>query len=215
VNPTLKFERELFSQGYRFVVGIDEVGRGAFGGPVAVGLCVVSADSGNPPSGVKDSKLLTPIVREKLVPEIQGWAESSAVGMSSAAEIDDLGMTAALRLAGMRALAELELGDNSILILDGSHDWLTPAQANLFDAEVDFDFQVITKVKADMSCLSVAAASVLAKVQRDTYVRRLDAVHAGYGWASHMGYGTAAHREAITKLGLSPEHRKSWNIHSD
>jgi ribonuclease HII len=215
VNPTLKFERELFAQGFEYVIGIDEVGRGAFGGPVAVGLCVISADSGNPPNGIKDSKLLTPIVREKLVPEIENWSDASSVGMASAAEIDELGMTAALRLAGMRALGELEFEGKAIVILDGSHDWLTPPQANLFDEEVEFELQVITKVKADMSCLSVAAASVLAKVQRDTYVRKLDAVHAGYGWASHMGYGTAAHREAIAKLGLSPEHRKSWKLQAD
>lgn len=209
--PNLKIERDLLTQGFDFVVGIDEVGRGAFGGPVTVGVCVVGANMPPAPSGIKDSKLLTPIVREKLAPEVKAWAIASAVGDAAAAEIDEVGINAALRLAALRALAEIEVS-NAVVILDGSFDWLTPPAATLFDEPEEMSFEVITRVKADQSCLSVAAASVLAKVHRDALMRHLDGVYPGYGWASHVGYGTTAHREAIARLGLSPEHRKSWKL---
>lgn len=209
--PNLKIERELLSSGFDFVIGVDEVGRGAFGGPVTVGVCVVGSDTPPAPSGIKDSKLLTPVVREKLAPEVKAWAVASAVGDAAASEIDEFGINSALRLAAMRALAEINVS-NAVVILDGSFDWLTPPAATLFDEPEELEFKVITRVKADQSCLSVAAASVLAKVHRDSLMRHLDGIYPGYGWASHVGYGTSAHREAIAKLGLSPEHRKSWKL---
>lgn len=209
--PNLKFERELFASGHEFVVGMDEVGRGAFGGPVMVGACLISSKIGAAPAGLRDSKLLTLVAREKLVPEIKNWASAAVVGEAAPAEIDELGMTAALRLAGMRALKQLPITSGAI-VLDGSHDWLTPPAADLFSPAPEFDFAVFMKIKADLSCASVAGASVVAKVERDNFMRHLESVYPGYGWASHVGYGTVAHREAIARLGLSPAHRKSWKL---
>jgi len=212
--PTLKLERELLDAGAAIVVGIDEVGRGAFGGPVSVGACAVSTATATAPAHLRDSKLLTVIAREKLIPEISAWSIATAVGDAAPAEIDEFGIVAALRLAGMRALAQLaEAGVvPQHIILDGSHDWLTPPPSSLFDIADDFLIPVTMKVKADLSCASVAAASVVAKVHRDTAMRGLESEYPGYGWANHVGYGTPAHREAIALLGLSPMHRSSWKL---
>ena len=210
-GPTLKRERELFAQGVELVAGMDEVGRGAFGGPVSVGVCVVSAATGQMPVGLRDSKLLTAAAREKLAPAVEKWAVSSAVGDAQPDEIDEFGIVGALRLAGMRALAALDVQPHYVL-LDGSHDWLTPEADSLFSAPSNFNIPVEMKVKADQSIACVAGASVVAKVHRDSYMRRLDGIYPGYGWAAHVGYGTPTHRQAIAKLGLSPAHRKSWKL---
>ncbi|MEY3407776.1 MAG: Ribonuclease [Actinomycetota bacterium] len=211
MNPNLKLERELLAQDFEYVIGIDEVGRGAFGGPVSVGVCAVTENMNPAPSGIKDSKLLTAVAREKLAPEVKNWAAYWAVGDAEPHEIDELGINQALRLAALRALNEIPIS-RAAIILDGSFDWLSPPPANLFETADDFEHTVLMKVKADQTCLSVAAASVLAKVHRDGLMRHLDGIYPGYGWASHVGYGTSAHREAIAKLGLSPAHRKSWKL---
>ncbi len=211
LGPTLQWEKSILSTKVPLVAGMDEVGRGAYGGPVTVGVCVVDVNVGAIPSGLKDSKLLTPLARERLVPAIETWSVACAVGDASAAEIDDLGMTAALRLAGMRALAALNVRP-TVIALDGSFDWLTPEPAGLFDEPVDFSASVATFVKGDLKMASIAAASVIAKVHRDAVMMRLEATHPGYGWSHHMGYGTPAHRDAIKKLGLSSAHRASWKI---
>lgn len=212
--PTLALERELFGAGARLVAGIDEVGRGAFGGPVSVGVALVSAETGRPPAKLRDSKLLSGVAREKLLPDIAAWCVASAVGDASAAEIDDVGIVGALRLAALRALAALPEAPDAV-ILDGVHDWLTPPPADLFAEPEPNSFSVTMKVKADMTCASVAAASVVAKVHRDALMLRLEQELPGYGWAAHVGYGTPAHREAIARLGLSPAHRKSWKLLED
>ena len=209
--PTLQLERELFASGAALVAGMDEVGRGAFGGPVSVGVCLVDATVSAPPAKLRDSKLLSGVAREKLLPEIDAWCVARAVGDASAAEIDELGIVGALRLAGMRALAQLPTVPD-LVILDGVHDWLTPPPADLFDTSEPVSFKVTTKVKGDLTCASVAAASVCAKVHRDSFMLKLEKAFPGYGWSSHVGYGTAAHREAIAKLGLSEMHRKSWKL---
>ena len=210
-SPTLKRERELFAQGFQLAAGMDEVGRGAFGGPVSVGVCVVNASTGQMPSGLKDSKLLSAVAREKLSPLVSSWAVATAVGDAAAHEIDELGIVGALRLAGMRALAALEVQPDYIL-LDGSHDWLSPEADSLFSPPSAFSIPVEMKVKADQTIACVAGASVVAKVHRDTLMRHLEAVYPGYGWAAHVGYGTPTHRQAIAALGLSPAHRKSWKL---
>lgn len=211
ISPTLGLERELLANGALTVVGIDEVGRGAFGGPVTVGVCMVTAETGQPPSKLRDSKLISAIAREKLIPEIAVWAKATAIGDATAAEVDELGIVGALRLAGMRALAQLPQQPDAV-ILDGSHDWLTPPPADLFTEVAELPFRVLMKVKADQSCASVAAASVVAKVHRDSFMIKLESEYPGYGWAAHVGYGTPAHREAIAKLGLTPMHRQSWQL---
>lgn len=194
------------------VCGVDEVGRGALSGPVSVGVVLVDASSRALP-GVRDSKLLTPTAREALVPRIRRWALGFGVGHASAAEIDEVGIIAALRRAGMRALAGLPIRPDAIL-LDGRHDWLTPApQGSLLDPEPDLDLPAVTmRVKADLTCTSVAAASVLAKVERDAIMVALAAEHPEYGWHGNKGYAAPEHVAALERLGPTPQHRCSWNL---
>ena len=173
VAPTLDYERRFRGSGARLLAGIDEVGRGALAGPVSVGIAVVDLEQQKLLADVRDSKLLKVADRERLVPLVQQWSVASAVGHASAKEIDDHGIIAALRLAGNRAwFAVLAAGVRpEVVLLDGSHNWLSPdLQPSLFDdapAEPGCDAPVHTLVKADMQCLSVAAASIIAKVERD------------------------------------------------
>jgi ribonuclease HII len=205
-DPTLEVERELHRGGARFVIGCDEVGRGAIAGPVAVGLAVVESGMPPHPTGLRDSKLLSEKRREELYPLSLEWAVHSAVGLATAAEVDEHGIMWALAAAGKRALASLhEAGAvirESVLLLDGSHDWLSPHLAT--------PLSVRTRVKADRDCASVAAASVIAKVHRDRMMIEADADHPGYGWASNKGYASAGHLQAVGELGPSPLHRLTW-----
>lgn len=205
-DPTLDTEAELHAQGARYVIGCDEVGRGAIAGPVAVGLCVVDASVGVHPAGLRDSKMLSEKRREELAPQAAGWALLSAVGLATALEVDELGIMVALGLAGKRALAQLhELGASiteSVLLLDGSYNWLTPVLKS--------PLRVRTRVKADRDCASVAAASVVAKVHRDRMMIAYDDEYPGYGWSGNKGYGSAEHFAAIDSLGPSALHRMTW-----
>lgn len=205
--PTLEVERDLGVDGTRLVIGIDEVGRGALAGPVAVGLCVVLADTVDAfPEGLRDSKLLSEPARERIAPLAAAWALDWAVGLADAAEVDSLGIIACLGLAARRALTELHGRGidvlNAAILLDGSHDWLNPA--------LSAPLKVTTRVKADRDCASVAAASVLAKVYRDSIMIERDRMTPGYGWASNKGYGSSAHLGAIAELGATDFHRRSW-----
>src|SRR5690606_2964055 len=144
-------------------------GRGALAGPVTVGVCAIDATCRSAPQGVRDSKLLAQTARERLVPRIRRWSLAHAVGHASPEEIDAFGIMAALRLAGERALAQLDVTPDLVL-LDGNHDWLTdPQREGLLGlvAEGPACPPVRTMIKADLRCSSVAAASVLAKVTRD------------------------------------------------
>ncbi len=216
--PTLDYERRFRSSGARLLAGIDEVGRGALAGPVSVGIAVVDLEAQELLAEVRDSKLLKVADRERLVPVVQGWSVASAVGHASAGEIDALGIVGALRLAGTRAwLTVLAAGITpDVVLLEGSHTWLSPAApASLFDeapAGGGCDAPVHTLVKADMQCLSVAAASVLAKVERDALMRGLHTEYPAYGWDENKGYGTAAHKDALRDGGPTPYHRVSWQL---
>jgi len=205
-DPTLDLEAELHATGARFVIGCDEVGRGAIAGPVAVGLCVVDVGVGPQPMGLRDSKMLSEKRREELAPLAAGWALYSAVGLATADEVDEVGIMVSLGLAGKRALAQLHvLGASiteSVLLLDGSFDWLTPVLRS--------PLRVRTRIKADRDCASVAAASVVAKVHRDRMMIDYDAQYPGYGWTGNKGYGSSEHFAAIDALGPSALHRKTW-----
>ena len=208
-DPTLEVEAALFAAGSRFVIGIDEVGRGAIAGPVAVGAHAIPLGIGAFPEGLRDSKLLSEKRREALAPLVAGWG-SGAVGFASADEIDELGIAACLGAAGRRALLELHRAgipvDSAAIILDGSHDWLSTALRRPLD--------VRTRVGADRGCASVAAASVRAKVERDALMREAHDAHPEYAWSSNKGYGAKAHYDGIAAHGLTELHRKSW-IRSD
>ena len=211
--PRLVVEGGLHQAGYAVVAGVDEVGRGCLAGPVTVGAVLVGPDQGRPPRGLRDSKLLTPPARRALVPRIHRWVTAWAVADATAAEIDAIGIIAALRLAGHRALAALPQPPDCVL-LDGNHDYLTPQlDEGLWPAD-PFP-PVRTEVKADVRCASVAAASVLAKTTRDAYMTRLAAAHPEYGWDVNKGYATPAHRAALRSVGPSPMHRLSWRLGLD
>jgi len=206
--PTLRTERHLLRSGVTRLGAMDEVGRGSPAGPLHVGLVVLDATTGRPPVGIRDSKLLTAAARERLVPRIRGWAAATAVGAATPAEIDVLGLTGALRLAGTRALAQVGPAPDLVL-LDGIHDWLTDGDAP------DDGFgppEVRTRARADRTCTSVAAASVLAKVVRDAVMVGLAVDYPAYGWAANKGYGTAAHFAAIRRWGTTPHHRLTWRL---
>lgn len=225
--PTLRVERTLMREGAALVAGMDEVGRGALGGPVSVGVVLVDSGSRTAPAGLRDSKLLTPAAREALAPRVRRWAVASAVGHASAAEIDAWGIIRALRLAGERALAALPVLP-TVVLLDGSHDWLTrpaphPEQEALFgpaDDEGDgapwpgvlVAPPVVTRVKADLVCSSVAAASVLAKTERDAAVRDLARRYPQYRWDDNKAYAAPEHLEALRRHGPCEEHRRSWSL---
>lgn len=236
--PSLRHERVLLRSGALLVAGMDEVGRGALAGPVSVGVVVVDARTRACPPGVTDSKLLSPAARSALVPALRRWGTARAVGHASAQEIDAIGIIAALRLAGSRALRVVaqEVGPVDAVVLDGSHDWLTPpAQGALFDAETGDDREAAERraaaddevgalgfvprvrmmVKADRTCASVAAASVLAKCERDEAMTLLAREHPLYGWDANKGYGSSDHVAALRRHGPSPLHRVSWRLPLD
>lgn len=209
-DPTLEVERALFAAGVPLVIGVDEVGRGAIAGPVAVGAHAIAVDTVDFPPGLRDSKLLSEKRREALAPLVAEWG-AGTVGYASPAEIDEHGIGWALGQAAVRALLRLrEAGlplERATVLLDGSHDWLTPAwQA----AELGAQLEVRTMVGADRACASVAAASVRAKVERDAIMREADAAHPGYAWASNKGYGAPAHYAGLSGQGLAPLHRRSF-----
>ena len=195
----------LFGSGASVIIGVDEVGRGAMAGPVMVGVCAITPSITDFPVGLRDSKMLSAPTREKLAPIVVVWAPT-AVGAASAAEIDELGITACLGLAAKRALIALhEAGvpvGEAVVLLDGAHDWLNPALTS--------KLHVVTRVKADQDCAVVAAASVVAKVERDALMVALDTDFPQYGWASNKGYGAALHMEAIRTAGVTVHHRQTW-----
>lgn len=212
-RPSLRYERELLRCGSVRIAGIDEVGRGAIAGPVAVGVAVVTATTRSAPTGLRDSKLLSPLQREALFPRVRRWATETAVGMSTAQEIDDWGLTAALRLAALRALVQVDPVD--AVVLDGSHDYVTRTAETLFDVvpwpAVDVP-AVHRVVKGDRRCSSVAAASVVAKVTRDRLMHRMHDDFPDYGWDVNKGYTTPEHSAAVRALGLCEQHRRSWQV---
>jgi ribonuclease HII len=214
--PSLRVERELLRGGARRVAGVDEVGRGAIAGPVSVGVVVVDASTRTAPIGLRDSKLLSAQQREALEPAVHRWARTWAVGHAAPEEIDRWGIVAALRLAGLRALGACGC-DIDVVLLDGSHDWLSGGQPDLFSSTAVPRVllpPVVTRVKADLRCSSVAAASVAAKVARDRLMTELDAAHPSYGWAGNKGYSTPEHGSALRAHGLTPQHRASWRLAS-
>jgi ribonuclease HII len=212
--PTLSLERELWATGARFIIGMDEVGRGAIAGPVAVGVALLDSRDVRVetawPGNLKDSKLLSEKARNEILAPVQAWVSGFAVGLATANEIDSRGIVQALALSAGRALDSL-LGDASlrqqiardgaIIILDGSHNWLGAKASGI---------PVIVRTKADRDCVSVAAASVISKVERDNLMIRLSSSYREYGFEGHKGYASEAHILAIRAVGPSREHRHTW-----
>jgi len=192
----LRFDRRARG-GSRLLAGIDEAGRGPLAGPLVASAVVLPADAAVAGlAGVDDSKRLSDSSRRRLLPAIMQAAAAVGVGWVGNAEIDGLGMAAACRLAFLRAHARLEIAVDLALV-DG-----LPVPG--------LPFRCRFVVRGDSSSLSIACASVVAKVTRDDYMVRMDGVFPGYGFASHKGYGTAGHMEALRRLGPTPIHRRSF-----
>jgi ribonuclease HII len=197
--PDLSEERALRAVGHTEVAGLDEAGRGAWAGPVCAAAVVLPLDHDDLVTvldGVRDSKLLTPSRREALLPVVREVAVAVGVGWGEPAEVDVWGIVPATRLAMGRAVAELGDRVDALLVDYVQLPGLDVPQQSL--------------PKADAHCLSVAAASIVAKVERDRLMIGLDEEYPGYGFARHKGYGTQQHRDALTRLGPSPIHRVSW-----
>ena len=212
--PSLKLENELWAKGARFVIGMDEVGRGAIAGPVAVGVAILDKQSEKSqlpwPEKLCDSKLISEKIRNEIVGPVSNWVSGSAVGVVSAADIDARGIVDALATAGSLALAEILqdqrlrqeiIRDGAVIILDGSHNWLGVKASGI---------DVMVRTKADRDCVSVAAASVIAKVARDNLMIELSKSVCEFGLEGHKGYASASHIEAVRRLGPSSHHRVTW-----
>jgi ribonuclease HII len=198
-TPNLTQERHYWGLGDSVVVGIDEVGKGAWAGPLTIGA-VVLPKTGRV-NGVRDSKMLTHKVREQLFGRIDGWARCWSVGHASARECDELGMSDAQRLATRRALDSLPLTPDRVL-LDGNWnyiDWVPSA----------------TIVKGDQTCLSIAAASVMAKVVRDRIMSTAANHFPAYMFENNKGYPAPQHQMALAGYGPCLIHRKSWAFMDD
>jgi ribonuclease HII len=155
--------------------------------------------------------LLTAARRQSLLPALGRWGTARAVGHATPVEIDELGIVAALRLAGTRALQDLGV-DVDVVLLDGSHDWLTGSAAAAEGLWPLSGPTVVTQVKADQTCTSVAAASVLAKCERDALMVTHARTHPDYGWHRNKGYSAPDHVSALREHGPSPLHRMSWRL---
>lgn len=182
---------------YTMILGIDEVGRGPWAGPMVVGAVVLG---GKTIDGLTDSKKLTKRRREALDDRVRQHASAYALGWVSASEIDELGLSKALKLACRRAVEQIRVPYHEIII-DGTVNLL---------AETAKGKYVTTLPKADLLIPSVSAASIIAKVARDNYMAEQDKVFPGYGFGAHAGYGVAKHRAAIESLGVTPLHRLSF-----
>jgi ribonuclease HII len=194
-KPDYRVERSLLREGAGFVAGVDEVGRGPLAGPVAVAAVILNAT--DLPKGVDDSKALSAVERERLFEIIMSKALSVAIAFASAAEIDVLNIRGATLAAMARAVNALALRPTFALIDGCDHpEGLCCAGRAI--------------VKGDATCLSIAAASVIAKVARDRMMVRLDAAYPDYGFARHVGYGTKVHLEALARRGPTPFHRLSF-----
>jgi ribonuclease HII len=197
-HPDLSVELSFWQAGLNALAGLDEAGRGAWAGPVSAAAVILPPDPQilERLAGVRDSKQMTPQQREKWAEIIRAEVVASAVGFAGQAEIDQIGILPATRLAMRRALEQLAVAPQRLLI-----DALRLPEV---------DLPQMALVKGDARCLSIAAASVLAKTGRDSLLRDDDRSFPGYGFARHKGYGTAAHLAALRELGPCELHRRSF-----
>lgn len=181
------------------IVGIDEVGRGAWAGPLVVGAVILGCEI----NGLTDSKMLTKKHREEFNKEISEKAKAIGLGWVTAREIDEIGLSASLKLATKRAVQEIQN------VRVPFHEIIIDGTINFLQGSTLQDY-VTTMKKADLLVPSVSAASIVAKVARDNFMAEQDAKFPGYNFKGHVGYGTAAHKTAIEQYGITPLHRKSF-----
>ena len=197
--PHLANEHRYWNQGASVVAGVDEVGKGAWAGPLTIGAVVLPREGSV--EGIRDSKMLTPSKRQQLSAQIRSWAQDWAVGHASARECDELGMSEAQRVATRRALNRLKSLPDRVL-LDGKWnyiDWL-PSTAI---------------IKGDQESLSIAAASIIAKVERDRLMASAAEDFPAYIFQNNKGYPAPQHRMALSGYGPCVIHRKSWSFMDD
>jgi len=189
------------------ILGIDEVGRGPYAGPLVIGACILgdwqNSENAEWIEKLTDSKKLSAKRREELYVLIKEKALATATGWVSSAEIDEVGLSEALRLATRRAVEQIQKTrvPFSEIIIDGTMNFLVGTKLEKY---------VSTLKKGDFLVKEISAASILAKVERDKYMAELDAIYPEYGFGKHVGYGTAAHQKAMEEFGLTPEHRRSF-----
>lgn len=192
--PGLAAERARWEAGDEIVVGMDEVGRGAWAGPISVGAAVVPRD--RRVYKIRDSKMLTEAEREALFERVAGWCEAWSVGHATHEECDRLGMSAAQRLAARRALIALGMVPDGVLV-DGKWDFVGSGNTQRI-------------VRGDATSLSIAAASILAKVVRDRLMRAQSSNFPGYYFEENKGYPCPRHKAALQAWGPTSIHRRSW-----
>ena len=193
-SPSLAYERALWDEGADVVVGVDEVGRGAWAGPISVGAAVIPQE--RRVYKIRDSKMLTEDERERMFDRIAAWCRAWAVGHASQVECDTLGMSAAQKLAARRAIDGLGLTPDHVLI-DGNWDFVGTGTTRRI-------------VKGDARCLSIAAASILAKVTRDRLMREESEHFPGYDFDLNKGYPCPRHKTALRAWGPTSIHRRTW-----
>jgi ribonuclease HII len=192
--PNLAVERGLWEQGCEVVVGVDEVGRGAWAGPIMVGAAVLPKD--RRVYRVRDSKMLREPEREKLFGRLASWCAAWGVGSASQQECDEVGMAEAQRRAARRAIEQLGVVPDQVLV-DGKWDFVGMGSTTRI-------------VKGDVTCLSIATASILAKVTRDRLMRAEADNYPGYEFDANKGYPCPRHKMALQAYGPSAIHRRTW-----
>ena len=203
--PHASRERRLFESGAKTIVGIDEVGKGSWAGPLVIGIAMLSRETvfSDEPAvalgGVRDSKQLSELQREEIFDQVAARCVRWSIGVASALECDQLGMVEAQRLATARGFAALSVPSVDVAIIDGRWDFVSPHAR-----------KVLVEVKADADCVSVAAASVLAKVSRDRMMRSLASDYPQWHFDTNKGYPCPKHRAALQGYGPSAIHRTSW-----
>ena len=192
-NPMWALEAQHWQLGRQRIAGIDEAGRGAWAGPVSVAAVILPTDGLE--RGYRDSKTLSASGRERLAVQIKLEALAWAIEFAPASEVDEFGVLEATKRAGLRAIVQLEPRPDALVT-----DYL----------RLLTDLPLLAPARADSNSYSVAAASILAKTARDIFMRELDLEHPGYGFAKHKGYGAEAHAQALERLGVCDQHRRSF-----
>lgn len=196
IIPARQIENDLKFKKFLIIAGIDEVGRGCLAGPVVAAAVVLREEIDIPL--LRDSKKLSKKQRDMVVDQIKQQALHVGIGWVSAQQVDEQGLSWAVKESGLRALVDTGT-DPGFVILDGNHNYLK---------DTEYRSEAFTGADATEAC--VAAASVIAKVARDNYMELAAKAHPGYGFERHVGYGTVAHKTALAELGITPLHRRSF-----
>lgn len=195
IAPTLDFECGLWRKGHTRIAGVDEVGLGCLAGPIVAAAVLLPQDL-IPITGIRDSKKLSELQRNRLYGQIQQQAIAIGIGMASVAEIEEINVLQASYRAMQRAIGRIQPLDHALI--DGRK------------IKVDFGVPITTIIKGDTLSYSIACASIVAKVRRDRFMTRLARRYPGYGWERNRGYGTAQHLLGLGSLGVTPWHRKTY-----